>query len=45
MRSKLCGDSACTADDVLTAIAQLHPDWEEYDGYNLDDFRKGHNVC
>merc|ERR1719234_1025451 len=42
MRNKLCGDSACTADDVLTAIAQEHPDWKEYDSYNLDDYRNPH---
>jgi len=44
-QQRMCGIAECTYDDVLRVIAKERPDWKEYDGYNLDDFRNSKATC
>jgi len=45
VQNHVCGDSACTKDDVLTVIANEYPDWVEYDGFQLKEYRNQKKTC
>lgn len=46
LKSELCGDDACSKEDILSIIATaVLPEADEYDGFKLASFRRKPDFC